>query len=165
MARVKLLVAFAGMALLLSACAAGASTSARAPQTTSAPSPRISIPATGATLPPDPADALGMLRQYGARITESTTTSRIDAAAAVRKTSWIPLDSTTTVITVDKVRLTDAGQHDRLVWVVGVSPVRLHLHGPPGSSHSAIGRIAVVIDANTGEWLEQTGGNLPRPSR
>lgn len=121
--------------------------------------PSTVAPTSSVRLPSQVAsDALGMLVRDGERWSASNEPSKLDTAAAIGKTSFVSSGTSAPVIAATKVRLTDAGVKNRLVWVVGAEPVVLRMHGPRGTNHSPVGLEVVVIDAQTGRPFEGFGG-------
>lgn len=158
-ARAAIVAASALLALAVSGCASGGSGSAGTPQLSVTTTSLLTSHAASAPAVPVLPDAIGILRSGRGRVVESTETSKLDAAAAIRKgVLGETVDSTTTVVTATKARLTDAGARNRLVWVIGISPVLVPTHGL--APHMLLARRAVVIDANTGAWIEGADTSL-----
>ena len=101
-----------------------------------------------------------MLERDGGRWVASSEPSKLDTAAAISKATFVSPKTSTPVVSAIKVRLTDIGVSNRLVWVVTASPVILKGHGPASANKSPVGREVIVIDAQTGAALEKLGGNL-----
>ena len=145
------------VAATLAACGPAGRTTAAVPNAPSGSNPSTAAAAKTTRSTPPPPDAITFLRSQGKRVVETSVTAKVDTATAIGKASFLRVDSTPTVITATKARITDSESHDRLVWVIGVSPVLRRSHGP-GQSVPLPGRAAVVVDANTGAFVEMLEG-------
>jgi hypothetical protein len=106
------------------------------------------------------AQSLAMLVSQGATFSPTQATTSIDASAAVAAALPRIAETSSTVIGTARVRLTDVGAKNVVVWVVGAAPVSLRSHGPARAHKQTIGRAVVVVDASTGKVLESTEGGL-----
>jgi len=109
-----------------------------------------------------------MLRQMGARVTETTEAARVSAAAAVARATGYLLSPAlgSVTVTATKARLTASqggpigiGVNNRVVWIVTAGPLRFRGYGRPAFIHT--GQRTLVIDANTGQRLADIQRGVP----